>query len=160
LWCGRRNTATGTPTLPRRPTTCCKAAIGEAPGPPRHRSGSEAARSRAASCRRGLDRAFNRVGFAWNGSWRRFCDIGVQFRHPTLHARCACYARTGGTRKKSRHSRVVYLATYSLLMSVPIALKVVTISFAEVSRKNLSELLAQFCNSVEVGSPLVFTWMV
>ncbi len=39
-------------------------------------------------------------------------------------------------------------------------LNVVTIWFAEVSRKNLLWSLAQFCSSVEVGSPPVLTWMV
>jgi len=35
---------------------------------------------------------------------------------------------------------------------VPIVLKVVTISLDEVSPKNLSGLLAQFCSTVDVGS--------
>ena len=58
------------------------------------------------------------------------------------------------------------LATRRLESAVPIWLKVVTISDADVSRKNLLEsgylpgLPAQFCSSVEVGSPSVFTWMV
>ena len=59
-----------------------------------------------------------------------------------------------------------YLATRSLVRLVPIVLKVVTISLAEVNRKNLLEsgylpaLPAQFCSRVEVGSPPVLTWMV
>lgn len=53
-------------------------------------------------------------------------------------------------------------AILSLLSAVPIVLKVVTIWVALVSMKNLSELLAQFCRTVEVGSAgeLVFTWIV
>ena len=41
-------------------------------------------------------------------------------------------------------------------------LKVVSIWLELVSMKNLSELLAQFCSTVEVGSAgeLVFTWIV
>ena len=41
--------------------------------------------------------------------------------------------------------------------SVPICWKVVTIWSDEVSRKNLSGELAQFCSSVEVGSWVVLT---
>ena len=49
---------------------------------------------------------------------------------------------------------------------MPICWKVVTIWLADVSRKNLSlsgylrGLPAQFCKSVEVGSPSVLTCMV
>jgi hypothetical protein len=53
-----------------------------------------------------------------------------------------------------------YLATRNWLKLVPILLKVVTISLADVNRKNFSLELAQFCSSVEVGSPSVLTWMV
>jgi hypothetical protein len=53
-----------------------------------------------------------------------------------------------------------YLAIRSFDRLVPIWLKVVTIWFDDVSRKNLSELLAQFCSRVDVGSPSVFTWTV
>ncbi len=43
---------------------------------------------------------------------------------------------------------------------VPICWNVVMIWFAVVSITNLSEPLAQFCNSVDCGSPPVLTWMV
>jgi hypothetical protein len=51
-------------------------------------------------------------------------------------------------------------AMRSFVRLVPIGLNVVTIWFAEVNRKNLSELDAQCCNSVDVGSPPVLTWNV
>src|SRR5262249_6491921 len=63
----------------------------------------------------------------------------------------------------------VYLATYRLARVVAIWLNVVTISFEDVNRKNLSgsgyffgvvPVPAQFCNSVEVGSPSVLTCTV
>ena len=44
--------------------------------------------------------------------------------------------------------------------AVPIWLNVPTICVEEVSRKNLLVSLAQFCNSVEVGSPPVLTCTV
>src|SRR5918912_388526 len=45
-------------------------------------------------------------------------------------------------------------------MLVPIWSKAVTIWVELVKRKNLLGSLAQFCRSVEVGSPLVLTWTV
>src|SRR5216683_6439104 len=59
----------------------------------------------------------------------------------------------------------IYLAIRSFDMFVPIVLKVVMISLADVSRKNLlgsglPESLAQFCSSVEVGSLPVLTCTV
>src|SRR5262249_49816595 len=53
-----------------------------------------------------------------------------------------------------------YCAKCSCEMLVPIESKVVTISFAEVSRKNLFESVAHCFSSVEVGSPPVLTWTV
>ncbi len=58
------------------------------------------------------------------------------------------------------YGALFYLATRRLESAVPIWLKVVMIAFAEVSRKNLSVLLAQFCRSVDVGSPPVLTCTV
>ena len=57
-----------------------------------------------------------------------------------------------------------YLATRRFDSATPIWLKVVTIWFAEVSRKKWSvvpgELLAQFCRSDDVASPTGLTWIV
>jgi len=55
------------------------------------------------------------------------------------------------------HQSRIYMATRSFEILVPIALNVVTIWLAEVSRKNLLGSVAQFCSSVEVGSPPVLT---
>ena len=61
--------------------------------------------------------------------------------------------------------RSAYFEMRSCERLVPIALNVVTIWLAEVSRKNLllsgylPGLPAQFCSKVEVGSPPVFTWI-
>jgi hypothetical protein len=43
---------------------------------------------------------------------------------------------------------------------VLIVLKAVSTWVDDVSMKNLSDELAQFCRTVEVGSPPVFTWIV
>lgn len=61
-------------------------------------------------------------------------------------------AQGGEAQRRNGH-----LAICILVICVPIELNVVTISDAEVSKKKSLELLAQFCRSVEVGSPLVFT---
>jgi hypothetical protein len=53
-----------------------------------------------------------------------------------------------------------YFEMRSCESCVPIWLNTVTIWLDEVSRKNLSDVLAQFCRSVEVGSPPVLTWIV
>ena len=53
-----------------------------------------------------------------------------------------------------------YIAIRSFESAVPICWKVVTISEDEVRRKNLVASVAQFCSSVEVGSPPVSTWIM
>jgi hypothetical protein len=53
-----------------------------------------------------------------------------------------------------------HIARRRLESAVPIWLKVVIICFADVRRKNLLVSLAQFFNSVEVGSLPVFTCTV
>src|SRR5262245_66447508 len=57
---------------------------------------------------------------------------------------------------KSAHS-APYLAMCSFEMVLPIVVNVVMIWLADVSRKNLLASVAQFCSSVEVGSPPVST---
>src|SRR3954453_19621547 len=63
-------------------------------------------------------------------------------------------ARTGS------RFQLLHFAMRSCDRLVPILLKIVPICEDEVTRKNLSDVLAQFCRSVEVGSPPVFTWIV
>ena len=53
-----------------------------------------------------------------------------------------------------------YCAMRSFDRLVPIWLKIVPICEDDVTRKNLLVSVAQFCSSVEVGSPSVFTWIV
>jgi hypothetical protein len=53
-----------------------------------------------------------------------------------------------------------YCAMCSLDRLMPICWNALTIWFAEVSRKNLLESVAQVCSRLEVGSPPVLTWMV
>src|SRR5207245_7536961 len=60
----------------------------------------------------------------------------------------------------SFRSRNSYLATRSFESDVPIVLKTDAVCDADVTRKNLSLLLAQYCSTAEVGSPPVFTWIV
>jgi hypothetical protein len=57
-------------------------------------------------------------------------------------------------------SASLYLAMRSFERLVPIWLKIVPMPDELVTRKNLSDVLAQFCNKVEVGSPPVSTWTV
>jgi len=52
------------------------------------------------------------------------------------------------------------LATRSFESEVPIELKAAAVCEADVTRKNLSLLLAQYCSTAEVGSPPVFTCTV
>lgn len=52
---------------------------------------------------------------------------------------------------------VCYFAMRSCESCVPICWNVVTIWFAVVSITNLDESVAQFCSSVETGSPPVLT---
>jgi hypothetical protein len=51
----------------------------------------------------------------------------------------------------------VHLARYRFVRLLLIWLNAVTISLAEVNKKNLEESVAQFCSNVEVGSPPVPT---
>ena len=53
-----------------------------------------------------------------------------------------------------------YFATRSLDSDVPIAVKAAAIWLEEVTVVNLSAPLAQYCRTVEVGSPLVLTCIV
>ena len=50
-----------------------------------------------------------------------------------------------------------YRATRSFDSEVPIELNAAMIWLAEVTVENLSEPLAQYCNTAEVGSPSVLT---
>jgi hypothetical protein len=59
-----------------------------------------------------------------------------------------------------RFAAAFYCAMRRLDKAVPICVKVATIWFAEVSKKNLLGSLAQFCNRVDVGSPPVLTCTV
>jgi hypothetical protein len=54
---------------------------------------------------------------------------------------------------------IAYCERCRFASSVPICWKVVTICDAEVNMKNLLESVAQFCSTVEVGSPSVLTWI-
>ncbi len=69
-------------------------------------------------------------------------------------------ARAGRACRRRVTSAQYYIASRRLVRAVPIWSKAVTISFADVSRKNLFELLAQLCNRVDVGSLPVLTWTV
>ena len=53
-----------------------------------------------------------------------------------------------------------YFATRSFESDVPIELNTVRVWLADVTRKNLSAPLAQYCYTCEVGSPPVLTWTV
>src|SRR5687768_9268563 len=66
-------------------------------------------------------------------------------------------SRVGAKYKKELADAVKrgYFAMRSFDRLVPIAVKIVAIPDELVTRKNLSEELAQFCNKVEVASPPV-----
>src|SRR5262249_26903044 len=85
---------------------------------------------------------------------------------PSRSGRAFVFGSSGGRLRLRSWRRRDYCATRKLESAVPIWLKVATISFAEVSRKNLSGsgylpgLPAHLCSSVEVGSPPVLTCTV
>ena len=85
--------------------------------------------------------------------------------HPATFNALASWSVCGWLRSYIWNGRLVpairnYWARYSFVRLVPIALNAVTISSDDVSRKNLLELLAQSCSSVDVGEPSVLTWTV